>query len=128
MDDGPMAVDSRLPRQLVLPSILPSDHASTLLEKPSLTFDPSIDRGAAILGVHLLGHHVLSILLLGPRTGTRSHLDRGRRWLGLVHFPDRLVSKSQYAISQMKIDKPQGILPPTSRGSRCLRPWPDALL
>ena len=110
---------------------LPSSHPITcppLLKKPLLTPDPSIDRGAAILGVHLFGHHVLSVLLLGPRTGPRSYLDRGGRWLGLVHFPDSLVSKFHKARLQMETNKPKGVLSPTSRGSRCLRPWPDALL
>lgn len=52
-----------------------------------------LDCGSAVLRVHLLGHHVLPVLLLrvGSRAGHHPHL-RGRRY-GALHVPHCLVSE-----------------------------------
>ncbi|KAL9122868.1 MAG: hypothetical protein Q9187_000579 [Circinaria calcarea] len=78
----------------VASSIVPSHHLSYSFNKPLLTLDSSPDGGAAIFGVHFFGHHVIPILLFGSGTGTRSHLDCGGCWFGLVHLPDPLVSST----------------------------------
>ena len=51
------------------------------------------DGCATLRRVHLLGHHVISLFLLGPRFGTWLDHHRGHRGFGLVHLIDSLVSE-----------------------------------
>lgn len=51
-----------------------------------------IDGGSAVLRIHLSCHHVLSLLLLGPRAGTRNHPDHRSSCLCPLYFSDRLVN------------------------------------
>ncbi len=52
----------------------------------------TIDRRAPLCGIHLPGNHVISVFVLGPRSGSRPYSNRRRCCFRLVHFFDRLVS------------------------------------
>lgn len=51
----------------------------------------STDCCSTLLRIHLSGHHVLSLLLLGLGSGTGPHLDRGTSCVCAVYVTYRLV-------------------------------------
>jgi len=51
----------------------------------------SLDCGAAVLRVHLLGYHVIPVLLFGPRPRARSDSDGRHRPLGSLYILGSLV-------------------------------------
>lgn len=57
---------------------------------PGLIFN--LDRCAALLRVHLPGHHVISIFILSAGLGSWADCDGCRRSFGLVYLLDSLVS------------------------------------
>jgi hypothetical protein len=81
-------------------------YVSALFKSHKLTCLP--DRGPAVLRVHMLGHHVIPVLLLRSRTGTGSDLDLCRRGTGPLHFSDHLVSLEQSNSSDHKTDFQSG--------------------
>jgi hypothetical protein len=68
------------------------------------------------------------MVLLHSRLGPRSDLDLRHRRTGPLHVHDHLVSLEDFSVYILVTNAIQGILPAPSRGSRCLRSWPDDLL
>jgi hypothetical protein len=88
-------------------------YAYALFKTQKLTC--SSDCGSAVLRVHLLGHHVLPVLLLGSRIGTGTDLDLCHRGIGPLHLSDHLVSFTSPNRLITKLTLNQGILHETSR-------------
>lgn len=53
-----------------------------------------LDGGPAVLGVHLSGYHVISVVLLPAWSCTGFDIHGFHRWIGSLHIPNHLVSLS----------------------------------